>query len=162
LFLLNALSERIAGGVLPKVLNFFDMVVMVVAIILWIPNAAVMTGAGAAAFIYWGLAVILKKACLYYYKARLLQCSFRSKGNLMLETGAASLPALSLCFALAPSLGTLIVPATTGLRENTRLLHFAVKLFQCYIKWAIWVYNDLGHRYYQRDLLVLARRLSRG
>ncbi len=52
--------------------------------------------------------------------------------------------------------------ATTGLRENTRLLHFAVKLFQCYIKWAIRVYNDLGHRRYQRDLLVLARRVSRG
>jgi len=51
-------SERIAGGILPKVLNSFDMVVIVVAIILWIPNAAVMTGAGAAAFIYWGLGFI--------------------------------------------------------------------------------------------------------
>jgi glutamate:GABA antiporter len=43
-------SERIAGGILPKVLNSFDMVVIVVAIILWIPNAAVMTGAGAVGF----------------------------------------------------------------------------------------------------------------
>src|SRR5713101_7166927 len=51
-------SERIAGGILPKVLNSFDMVVIVVAIILWIPNSAVMTGAGAAAFIYWGLGFI--------------------------------------------------------------------------------------------------------
>ncbi len=51
-------SERIAGGILPKVLNSFDMVVIVLAIILWIPNAAVMTGAGAAAFIYWGLGFI--------------------------------------------------------------------------------------------------------
>ncbi len=34
------------------------MVVIVVAIILWIPNSAVMTGAGAAAFIYWGLGFI--------------------------------------------------------------------------------------------------------
>ena len=48
-------SERIAGGILPKVLNSFDMVVIVVAIILWIPNSAVMAGAGGAAFIYWGL-----------------------------------------------------------------------------------------------------------
>ena len=102
-----------------------------------------------------------KKARLYY-KARLLQCSFTSTDNLILETSAASLPTLSLCFALAPGLGALIVPATTGLREDTRLLHFAVKLFQCYIKWAIGVYNDLGHRHYQRDLLVLARRVSRG
>jgi glutamate:GABA antiporter len=51
-------SERIAGGILPKVLNSFDMVVIVVAIILWIPNSAVMAGAGAAAFIYWGLGFI--------------------------------------------------------------------------------------------------------
>lgn len=51
-------SERIAGGILPKVLNSFDMVVIVVAIILWIPNSAVVAGAGAAAFIYWGLGFI--------------------------------------------------------------------------------------------------------
>src|SRR5258708_16976551 len=34
------------------------MVVIAVAIILWIQNGAVMTGAGAAAFIYWGLGFI--------------------------------------------------------------------------------------------------------
>src|SRR5260370_19878512 len=51
-------SERIAGGILPKVLNSFDMVVIVVAIVLWIPNSAVVTRAGAAAFIYWGLGFI--------------------------------------------------------------------------------------------------------
>src|SRR5260221_12361364 len=48
-------SERISGCILPKVLNSFDMVVIAVAIILWIPNAATVTGAGPAAFIYWGL-----------------------------------------------------------------------------------------------------------
>ena len=51
-------SERIAGGILPKVLNSFDMVAIFVAIVLWIPNAATVTGAGAAAFIYWGLGFI--------------------------------------------------------------------------------------------------------
>ena len=51
-------SERIAGGILPKVLNSFDMVVIVVAIILWISNSAVVAGAGPAAFIYWGLGFI--------------------------------------------------------------------------------------------------------
>src|SRR5260370_13851194 len=105
---------------------------------------------------------ILKKPCLYYYNARLFQYLLTSADNLILQTRAPSLPALSLCFALAPSMGTLIVPATTGLREDTLLLHFAVKLLQCYIKWAIRGYNDLGHRHYQRDLLVLARRVSRG
>ena len=42
-------SERIAGGILPKVLNSFDMVAIFVAIVLFISNSAVVTGAGAAA-----------------------------------------------------------------------------------------------------------------
>jgi glutamate:GABA antiporter len=51
-------SERIAGGILPRVLNSFDMVAIFVAIVLWIPNATTVTGAGGAAFIYWGLGFI--------------------------------------------------------------------------------------------------------
>src|SRR6184192_1575966 len=51
-------SERIAGGILPRVLNSFDMVAIFVAIVLFISNSAVVTGAGAAAFIYWGLGFI--------------------------------------------------------------------------------------------------------
>ncbi len=51
-------SERIAGGILPKVLSSFDMLAIFVAIVLWIPNAATVTGAGAAVFVYWGLGFI--------------------------------------------------------------------------------------------------------
>ena len=51
-------SERIAGGILPKVLNSFDMVAIFLTIVLWIVNAAVMTGAGASAYVYWGLSFI--------------------------------------------------------------------------------------------------------
>src|SRR5579863_3532081 len=51
-------SERIAGGILPKVLNSFDMVAIFITIVLWIVNAAIMTGAGAAAYVYWGLSFI--------------------------------------------------------------------------------------------------------
>ncbi len=51
-------SERIAGGILPKVLNSFDMVAIFIVIVLWISNAAVMTGAGPAAYVYWGLGFI--------------------------------------------------------------------------------------------------------
>src|SRR5260221_14113727 len=51
-------SERIAGGILPKVLNSFDMVGIVVAIILWKPNSAVVIGAGGAAFNFLGLGFI--------------------------------------------------------------------------------------------------------
>ncbi len=46
-------SERIAGGILPKVLNTFDMIAIFVAIVLFISNAGVIPGAGAAAYIYW-------------------------------------------------------------------------------------------------------------
>src|SRR2546430_7247639 len=51
-------SERIAGGILPKVLNSFDMVAIFVAIVLFISNASVIPGAGAAAYIYWVLGFI--------------------------------------------------------------------------------------------------------
>ncbi|MBE3558526.1 MAG: APC family permease [Ktedonobacteraceae bacterium] len=49
-------SERIAGSILPKVLNTFDMVAIFVAIVLFISNSAVMAGgAGPSAYVYWGL-----------------------------------------------------------------------------------------------------------
>src|SRR6266700_1410866 len=51
-------SERIAGGILPKVLSSFDMVAIFIAIVLWIPNAATVSGAGPAAFVYWGLGFV--------------------------------------------------------------------------------------------------------
>ena len=47
------LSERIAGGILPRVLNSFDMVAIFVAIVLFITNAAVIQTAGPTAFGWW-------------------------------------------------------------------------------------------------------------
>src|SRR5579864_8516795 len=56
-------SERIAGGILPKVLNSFDMVAIFVAIVLFITNSAVATSingapTSGAAYIYWVLGFI--------------------------------------------------------------------------------------------------------
>lgn len=52
-------SERIAGGILPKVLNSFDMVAIFVAIVLFISNSAVVAGgAGPAGYVYWILGFI--------------------------------------------------------------------------------------------------------
>ncbi len=49
-------SERIAGGILPKVLNSFDMVAIFVAIVLFISNSSVIAGgAGPSSYVYWGL-----------------------------------------------------------------------------------------------------------
>jgi glutamate:GABA antiporter len=52
------LSERVAGGMLPKVLNSFDMVAIFVAIVLFITNAAVVQSAGPAAFGWWVLGFV--------------------------------------------------------------------------------------------------------
>ena len=56
-------SERIAGGILPRVLNSFDMVVIFVAIVLFITNSAVATSingmpTSGAAYVYWILGFI--------------------------------------------------------------------------------------------------------
>jgi amino acid transporter len=46
-------SERIAPGMLPRVLGTFDMVVIFVAVVLFIVNASAVQSAGPAAFSYW-------------------------------------------------------------------------------------------------------------
>src|SRR5713226_5253615 len=47
------LSERIAPGILPKVLGPFDMVAIFVAIVLFANQGSVIQAAGAAGFVYW-------------------------------------------------------------------------------------------------------------
>jgi len=46
-------SERIAKGILPKVLNSFDMVAIFIAIVLFITNAPGIAAAGNVAYVYW-------------------------------------------------------------------------------------------------------------
>lgn len=46
-------SERIAKGMLPKVLNSFDMIAIFIAIVLFITNAPGIASAGGVAYIYW-------------------------------------------------------------------------------------------------------------
>jgi amino acid transporter len=53
------LSERVAGGILPRVLNTFDMVAIFVAIVLFITNAALIQSAGSAAFGWWIIAFVV-------------------------------------------------------------------------------------------------------
>src|SRR2546429_2226767 len=47
------LSERIAPGILPKVLGPFDMVAIFVAIVLFAVQGSVVQQAGSSAFVYW-------------------------------------------------------------------------------------------------------------
>src|SRR5579859_3453950 len=47
-------SERIAGGILPRVLNTFEMVTIFVAVVLFISNSSVIAGgAGPSSYVYW-------------------------------------------------------------------------------------------------------------
>lgn len=46
-------SEKVAGGILPKVLTTFDMVAIFVAIVLFITNSAAIQPAGSAAYGWW-------------------------------------------------------------------------------------------------------------
>jgi amino acid transporter len=46
-------SERIAPGMLPRVLNSFDMTIIFVAIVLFIVNASAIQQAHQSAFTYW-------------------------------------------------------------------------------------------------------------
>src|SRR2546426_10609390 len=52
------LSERIAPGILPKVLGPFDMGAIFVAIVLFANQASVIQAAGPAGFVYWILGFI--------------------------------------------------------------------------------------------------------
>src|SRR6266699_214668 len=52
-------SERVAGGILPKVLTTFDMVAIFVAIVLFITNSAVVQSAGPSAFGWWIIGFIV-------------------------------------------------------------------------------------------------------
>src|SRR5882762_1046087 len=52
------LSERIAPGILPKVLGRFDMIAIFVAIVLFAVKGSVVQPAGASAFVYWILGFV--------------------------------------------------------------------------------------------------------
>ena len=52
------LSERIAPGILPKVLGPFDMIAIFVAIVLFANQGSVIQAAGPAGFIYWILGFV--------------------------------------------------------------------------------------------------------
>lgn len=56
------------------------------------------------------------------------------------ERELGTLAQLRCSFALTPSLP-----------DDTRIPHFAVKLFQCYIKGDIGIYYNVARRTYQRD-----------
>src|SRR5256886_14387869 len=53
------ISERIAPGMLPRVLNSTDMTIIFLAIVLFVVQASVIQPAGPSAFVYWILGFAL-------------------------------------------------------------------------------------------------------
>src|ERR687887_1200459 len=53
------LSERVAPGMLPRVLNSTDMTIIFLAIVLFIVQASVLQPAGPSAYVYWILGFLL-------------------------------------------------------------------------------------------------------
>ena len=87
---------------------------------------------------------------------------FMGSTDLWLEARSFLSSALCLCFALPSSLGCLIVTTTASLSQNARILYAAAKLFHRNFKWSIRVDNNLTHRRYQRDRLLVEYDVSRG
>src|SRR5438270_13622173 len=52
------ISERVAPGMLPRVLNSMDMTIIFVAIVLFIVNASAIQRAGPAAYTFWLLGFV--------------------------------------------------------------------------------------------------------
>jgi amino acid transporter len=82
------ISERVAGGILPKVLTTFDVVAIFVAIVLFITNAAVIQSAGPAAFGWWiiGFVVFLVPCAIATGQ---LGAMFPGEGSIYLWTNKA-------------------------------------------------------------------------
>jgi amino acid transporter len=82
------ISEKVAGGILPKVLTTFDMVAIFVAIVLFITNAAVIQSAGPAAFGWWiiGFVVFLVPCAIATGQ---LGAMFPGEGSIYLWTNKA-------------------------------------------------------------------------
>ena len=51
----DMISEKVAPTLVGRMLNSFDLVVIFVALVLFIPNASTVQFAGSAAFVFWGL-----------------------------------------------------------------------------------------------------------
>ncbi|MFI7131813.1 APC family permease [Nonomuraea sp. NPDC050153] len=132
------LSERVAGGILPRVLTTFDMVAIFVSIVLFITNAAVIQSAGPAAFGWWIIAFALflvpcaivtgqlgamfpGEGSIYLWTTKAFGpfwgffagfCAWWPGVLVMVATGTLTISFLGYVF---PGLGALPVPAQGGL-----------------------------------------------
>src|SRR5438045_7725362 len=79
------ISERVAPGMLPRVLNSFDMTIIFVAIVLFIVNASAIQQAHQAAYTYWILGFLAFRIPGSFVTAQLGQM-FPQEGSLYVWT----------------------------------------------------------------------------
>src|SRR6202047_4086630 len=111
----SLISERVAGGMLPRVLTTFDMVAIFVAIVLFITNAAVIQGAGPSAFVWWiiGFVVFLVPCAIATGQ---LGAMFPGEGSIYLWTHKAFGPFWGFfggCCAWWPGVLVMVATGTT-------------------------------------------------
>jgi glutamate:GABA antiporter len=120
------LSERIAPGMLPKVLGPFDMIAIFVAIVLFAVQGSVVQPAGASAFVYWilGFLTFLIPGAIVTGQLGLM---FPGEGSIYVWTNKALGPFLGFFAGFCAWWpGTLVMVATAVLVVN--LLQFLLTL----------------------------------
>lgn len=141
------LSERIAPGILPKVLGPFDMVAIFVAIVLFAVQGSVVQPAGASAFVYWvlGFLTFLIPGAIVTGQLGLM---FPGEGSIYVWTNKA-LGSFWGFFAgfCAWWPGTLVMVATSVLVVNLLQFFLALPPFN--------VQNPLG-ALWQQGIIILA------
>src|SRR5437870_12012349 len=107
------ISERIAPGMLPRVLNSFDMTIIFVAIVLFIVNASAIQQAHQAAYTYWilGFVAFLIPGALVTAQLGLM---FPQEGSLYVWTQKALGPFLGFFAGFCAWWPGILVMAATG------------------------------------------------
>src|SRR5215468_6260166 len=126
------ISEKVAGGILPKVLTTFDMVAIFVAIVLFITNAAVIQSAGPAAFGWWiiGFVVFLVPCAIATGQ---LGAMFPGEGSIYLWTNKAFGPFWGFFAGFCAWWPGVLVMVTTG----TAVLAFLGFAFPAVATWPV-------------------------
>src|SRR3954463_5863672 len=161
-------SERIAPGMLPRVLGSFDMVVIFVAIVLFIVNASAVQSAGPAAFSYWiiGFLVFLipgalvtaqlgqmfpQEGSLYVWTQKALGpfwgffagfCAWWPGGLVMVATGDAVLALFQFIFdGGLPQAWEQGVVIRAVLWFSAGMATLRLRMTQNYVNWAVVAYG---------------------
>src|SRR6266571_3144734 len=132
------ISERIAPGMLPRVLNSADMTIIFVAIVLFIVNASAIQRAGPSAYTYWilGFVAFLIPGALVTAQLGLM---FPQEGSLYVWTQKALGPFWGFFAGFCAWWpGVLVMPAVIWFSAAMSILRF--RLTQNYVNFQFFFY----------------------